>query len=322
MKLVKWLIFCSCIALGAPVAWAHDGYPQRRIIFVVPFTPGGAGDLIARAIAAKMTESFQQPVVVENKAGAGGNLGSDFVAKAAPDGYTILIGSTSSHAINASLYKNMPYDVQRDFAAVAMVGTAPHILLVNKSLPIRNVAELVAYAVAHPGKVNYSSSGNGTTTHLAGELFRSLTGTQITHVPYKGAPESMQGLMSGQTHLMFENLSGALPQLSGERVRGLAITSAQPTAMVPGMPTIAQTLPGFETSVWFGIFAPAKTPEPIVRKLNTEIARILQTPELKAQYEKLGIQAMTGTPADAAAYVKAEGTKWAEVVKASGAAVN
>jgi tripartite-type tricarboxylate transporter receptor subunit TctC len=320
---LRGLVACVLATASAGAALAQAAYPNQKIAFVVPFTPGGAGDLIARAIANKMAEAWRQPVVIENRAGAGGNTGSLHAAKAAPDGHTILIGSTSSHAINSSLYKEkMPYDVERDFASVMMVATSPHILLVNKSLPVKNVTELVAYAKANPGKINFSSGGNGTTTHLAGELFRTLTGTDMVHVPYKGAPEGVQGVMGGQTQMMFENLSGALPQLGGDRLRGLGISSERPIALVPGMPAVAETVPGFETAVWFGIFVPVRTPADVVAKLNAEINRILLLPDIKERFAKMGMQAMGGSSAEAARYVKAEIAKWADVVKASGASID
>ncbi len=322
MKKTQSLVATCALLLTAVCAQAQDKYPDRRLSLVIPFTPGGAGDLIARIVGSKMAESFGQPVVPENRPGAGGNIGSDYVAKSTPDGYTILIGSTSSHATNPSMYKNMPYDAARDFIPVAMLASSPHILMVNKSLPVSNVDELVAYAKSNPGKLNFSSAGNGTTSHLAGELLRSRTGTNIVHVPYKGAPEAVMGVISGQTQMMFENLSGALPQLAGDRLRGLAVTSTKPSKLAPDLPTVSQSLPDFETGVWFAIFVPAKTPSSIVLKLNNEINRILHQPEVIAQFDKMGIQAIGGTSEAAATYIESETKKWAVVIKASGAAVN
>lgn len=321
MKLSKLVLASCALSVTAICAQAQDNYPNRKISLVIPFTPGGAGDLIARTIGSKMAETFGHPVVPENKGGGGGTIGSDIVAKSAPDGYTILIGSTSSHATNSSIFKNMPYDVERDFIPITMVAASPHILMVNKSLPVKNIPELVAYAKKHPGKLNFSSGGKGTTTHLAGELLASRTGIDIVHVPYKGATAAVMSVISDQTQMMFENLSGALPQVEGGRLRGLAVTSTKPSTLAPGLPTVSQDVAGFETGVWFAMFAPANTPPAIVLKLNKEINRILELPDVVAQFDKMGIQTIGGTSEAAGTYIKAETVKWAEVIKASGAAV-
>lgn len=322
MKFSKLLIASCALSFTALCAQAQDNYPDRRVSLVIPFSPGGAGDLIARIIGTKMAETFGQPVVPENKGGGGGTIGSDHVAKSAPDGYTILIGSTSSHATNSSIFKNMPYVVERDFVPIAMVAASPHILIVNESLPVKSFPELVSYAKANPGKLNFASGGKGTTTHLAGELLKSQTGIDIVHVPYKGAAQAMTGVISGQVQMMFENQSGALPQVNGGRVRGLAVTSKKPSTFAPNLPTVSQYLPDFETGVWFAMFAPAKTPPPIVLKLNNEINRILRLPDVIAQFDKMGLQAMGGTSDSAGTYIRAETVKWAETIKASGAAAD
>jgi tripartite-type tricarboxylate transporter receptor subunit TctC len=318
MKLSNLVIMSCALSVSVASAQAQDNYPDRRMSLVIPFAPGGAGDLIARIITSKMSTSFGQTVVPENRGGGGGTIGSDYVAKAAPDGYTILIGSTSSHATNSSIFKSMPYIVSRDFTPIAMVASAPHLLMVNKSLPITSVPELIAYAKQNPGKLNFGSGGKGTTTHLAGELLQSRTGVEIVHVPYKGAAQAVTGVLSGEIQMMFENLSGALPQIEGGRIRGLAVTGLKPSSLAPNLPTISQYLPGFETGVWFALFAPAKTPTAIVNKLNKEVNRILQLPDVLAQFDKMGLQAIGGSSDEAGTYIKAETTKWAEVIKAAG----
>jgi len=317
---------CAAAALGA-LAPAHTqaqgGWPSRRVTFVVPFTPGGAGDLIARALAPRLAAMWGQAVVVENRPGVGGNIGSKTVATAPPDGHTILIGSTSSHAINSSLYKEkMPYDVERDFAHVVMAANSPHILMLNPTVPATSLAELVAYARAHPGKLNFSSGGNGTSTHLAGELLNSMAGIRMVHVPYRGAPEAVAGVMAGDTQLMFENLAGALAQVRSGRLRGLAISSLRRSPQAPELPPVADTVPGFETGVWFGIFAPAATPALVVARLNADINAVMQSREMREQLDKLGMEAMGGSPAEASRFVREETAKWARVVAASGARID
>lgn len=298
-------------------------FPSKRVTFVVPFTPGGAGDLIARALAPRLSAAWGQPVVVENRPGAGGNTGSRSVAVAPPDGHTFVIGSTSSHAINPSLYRErMPYDVQRDFAHVAMVANSPHILMVSPSLPVNTVGELIAHAKANPGKLNFSSGGNGTSTHLAGELLNTMAGIRMVHVPYRGAPEAVAGVIGGDTQLMFENLAGALAQVRTGRLRGLAVTSPRRSPQAPELQPVADTVPGFETGVWFGIFAPAATPASVVTRLNADINAVLQSKEMREQLDRLGMEPMGGSPADATRFVREETAKWARVVAASNATID
>lgn len=319
-----WLAAAAASPLSLPHARAQKpGFPLRRVTFVVPFTPGGAGDLIARVLAPQLAAIWGQSVVVENRPGAGGNTGSKSVALAPADGHTILIGSTSSHAINPSLYgAKMPYDVQRDFAHVAMAAISPHILMVHPGLPVTTVAELIAYARTHPGKLNFSSGGNGTSTHLAGELLNSMAGIRMVHVPYRGAPEAVAGVIAGDTQLMFENLAGALSQVRGGRLRGLAVSSLKTLSQAPGLPTVAETVPGFETGVWFAIFAPSTTPADVVTKLNLDINTVLQSEQTRSQLAKLGMQAMAGSSSEATRFVAEETAKWAKVVAASGARID
>ena len=307
---------------GASTAALAGAFPSKRVTFVVPFTPGGAGDLIARTLAAKLSRQWGQPVIVENRAGAGGNTGSQFAALAEPDGHTILIGSTSSHGINPSIYAKMPYDALNDFTHIAIIASSPHILLVNPAVPAKTIPELIAYAKANPGKLNFSSGGNGTSTHLAGELFGTQAGIELVHVPYRGAPEAVHGVAAGDTQMMFENLSGAIRQVKSGRLNGLAVTSLQPLKEMPDLATVAQFLPGFETNVWFGIFAPKGVPDAIADQLNRDILRALQLPDVQERMNTLGMITSGTSRADARRYIASEIAKWAEVVKQSGAAIN
>ncbi len=315
-------------ALGASLAlvaaWASaQTYPVKPIRIVVPFPPGGATDILARDVAQKLTEAWGQQVIVDNRPGAGGNIGSELVAHSAPDGYTLEMGTVGTHAINASLYAKMPYDHVKDFAPVILVAGVPNVLVVNTAVPANSVAELIAYAKANPGKLNFASSGNGTSIHLSGELFKVMAGVQMTHIPYKGSAPAMQDLLGGQVQLMFDNLPPSLPQIKAGKVRALAVTSLTRAPALPDVPTVAESgLPGFEASSWFGILAPAGTPPAIVAKLNAEIAKWLATPEAKEKLAKQGANAAGGTPEDFAKHIAAETAKWAKVVKDSGAKID
>ena len=310
------------LAVVAGGAWAQ-AYPVKPIRLVVPFPPGGATDILARAVAQKLTDAWGQSVIVDNRPGAGGNIGSELVAKAAPDGYTLELGTVGTHAINASLYSKMPYDHVRDFAPVILVAGVPNVLVVNPGLPVNSVQELIAYAKANPGKLNFASSGSGTSIHLAGELFKVMAGVQMTHVPYKGSSPALQDLLGGQVQLMFDNLPPSLPHIKAGKLRALGVTSATRAPALPDVPTIAESgLPGFEASSWFGVLAPAGTPPAIIAKLNAEIAKWLDTPEAKEKMLTLGANAAGGTPEDFAKHIAAETAKWAKVVKESGAKVD
>ena len=313
--------FLLCSAMDA-FAQA-PAYPTKPIRLVVPFPAGGATDILARAVAQKLTEAWGQAVVVDNRPGAGGNIGSELVAKATPDGYTLEMGTVGTHAINASLYAKMPYDHVKDFAPVILVAGVPNVLVVTPSLPANSVQELIAYAKANPGKLNFASSGSGTSIHLSGELFKVMAGVEMTHIPYKGSAPALQDLIGGQVQLMFDNLPPSLPQIKSGKLRALGVTTATRSAALPDTPTIAESgLPGFEASSWFGVLAPAGTPPAIVAKLNTEIARWLATPEAREKLVALGATAAGGTPEDFARHIAAETAKWAKVVKDSGAKVD
>jgi len=314
------------VALGVGVALpahAQEAYPTKPIRIVVPFPAAGTTDILARAVAQKLTETWGQSVIVDNRPGAAGNIGAELVAKAAPDGYTLLMGTVGTHAINASLYAKMPYDHVKDFTPIVLVAGVPNVLVVNPSLPVKTVAELVAYEKANPGKLNFASSGSGTSIHLSGELFKTSAGVQMTHVPYKGSAPAVTDLIGGQVQLMFDNLPSALPHIKAGKLRAIAVTSLVRAPALPDVPTIAESgYPGFEASSWFGLLAPAGTKPEIVAKINAEVRKWLATPEARDKLASQGANAAGGTPEDFARHIAAETAKWAKVVKQSGAKVD
>jgi tripartite-type tricarboxylate transporter receptor subunit TctC len=313
----------AALAAGATLAHAQAPYPTKPLRIVVPFPAGGTTDILARAVAQKLTESFGQSVVVDNRPGAGGNIGAELVAKSAPDGYTMLMGTVGTHAINPSLYAKMPYDHVKDFAPVILVAGVPNVLVVNPGVPANSVQELIAYIKANPGKVNFASSGSGTSIHLSGELFKTMTGLPITHIPYKGSTPALTDLMGGQVQMMFDNLPSSLPQIKAGKLRALAVTSAQRASALPDVPTVAEAgLPGFEASSWFGLLAPAGTPPDVVAKVNGEVAKWLATPEAKEKFAAQGAIVAGGPPSDFVRQIASETAKWQKVVKESGAKVD
>jgi tripartite-type tricarboxylate transporter receptor subunit TctC len=298
-------------------------YPSKPIRFVVPYPPGGPLDTIARLLGAKVGESLGQPVVVDNKPGAGGNIGADIVAKSPADGHTILMGAVATHAINPTLYKSIPYDPIKDFAPVTQVASTPNVLVVHPSVPATSVREFIAYAKANPGKLNFGSGSTGSAGHLAGELFKSMAGVEMAHIPYKGAAPAMQDLVGGQIQLMFDNLASSLGQVKAGKIRALAVTTAKKTPLAPELPTIAESgLPGFDISTWFGIFVPAGTPKAAVDRLYDEFAKALNAPDVREKMFALGAEPVASRPEDFAAFVKAEAAKYAKLVKSSGAKVD
>ena len=300
-----------------------QAYPAKPIRLVVPFPAGGSLDVVARAIGQKLTEAWSQPVVIDNRPGAGGNIGADLVAKAAPDGYTILEGALSTHAVNVSLYSRMPYDPVRDFAPITLVAVTPNVLVVNPSLPVNSVKELIAYAKANPGKLSFGSGSNGSAGHLAGELFKIEAGVDMTHVPYKGGAPAMQDLLAGQTQLMFDNLANSMQQVRAGKLKALAVTTAQRSTLVPELPTLSEAgLPGFDISTWWGFMAPAGTSKEIIAKWNAEVTRILETPEMKAFFAQQGAEARPTSPEAFGEMIRSEIAKYAKIVKASGAKVD
>ena len=308
---------------------AQPVWPSRPLRLVVPFTPGGTTDLLARALAPELQQRLGQPVVVDNKAGAGGNLGSADVAKAT-DGHTLLMGTVGTHAINQSLYPKLPYDPLKDFAPVTLVASVPNVLVLNPAnaarYGIKTVQDLVRVARANPGKLNLASSGNGTSIHLAGELFKSMTGSFMLHFPYRGSGPALLDLIAGNMDLMFDNLPSALPQIKGGKLLALAVTSAQRSAALPELPTVAEaggpSLKGYEASSWFGLLAPAHQPADQVARLQREAAAALNTPALRERLAGQGAVAGGGSSAEFAALIASETAKWAKVVKASGAKVD
>ena len=300
-----------------------QSYPSKPIRLIVPYPPGGPLDIMARAIGQKLTEAWSQPVVVDNRAGAGGNIGADLVAKSPADGYTLLMGAVATHAINPTLYAKLPYDPVKDFAPVALVAQVPNILVVNPSVPARSVRELIDLVRARPGYLNFGSGSTGSTGHLAGELFNTMAGVKMVHIPYKGGAPAMADLLAGQVQLMFDNLANALPQVKAGRLRALAVTTLARSPAMPELPTIAESgLPGFDLTTWFGVMAPARTPPEIVVKLNAEIVRALNAKDMRERLEKMGAEPPpNNTPERFAAFIGSEAAKYAKVVRDSGAKV-
>jgi tripartite-type tricarboxylate transporter receptor subunit TctC len=313
-------LFVFALLLAMLPAYAQT-YPSKPIRFVVPYPPGGPLDIMARAIGQKLTEAWNQPVVVDNRAGAGGNIGADLVAKSAADGYTLLMGAVATHAINPTLYGKVPYDPVKDFAPVALVAQVPNVLVVNPSLPVKSVKELIELARAKPGALNFASGSTGSTSHLAGELFNALAGVQMVHIPYKGAAPAMTDLLAGQVQLMFDNLANALPNVKAGKLHALAVTTRRRSPAMPDLPTIAESgLPGFDLSTWFGVMVPAGTPPEIITRLNAEIVRALNANDMRERLEKMGAEPPAGnTPENFAAFIRAEAAKYAKVIKDSGA---
>jgi tripartite-type tricarboxylate transporter receptor subunit TctC len=312
-KLLAVLLFVAC---GHA---AGQAYPSRPIKFVVPFAPGGGTDLVARIVSQRMSEGLGQPVVIENRGGAGGQIGTAFVAKSAPDGYTIVIGSTPL-AIGHSLYKNLPYDILADFAPVSLVVLQPLLLVVNPSVPAQNLKELIALAKAQAGKLNYSSGGNGTGTHLSAELLKSMAGIDVVHVPYTGQAAALNGILANQISMGFDQPGTAIGHLKGGKLRAIAVTSKTRSPQLPDVPTVEEAgLPGYVVDSWFGVFAPRATPKAIVDRLGAEIARASQAPEVREKLVGAGFVVVGGTPAEFDAFVKSEVARWKRVVEVSGA---
>ena len=312
------LLIAFLAALSVATAFAQS-YPSKPIRVVVPATPGGAIDLAARTIGAKLTEAWGQPVVVENKGGAAGIVGSDSVAKAAPDGHTLALVA-SSHAINPSLYAKLPFDTVKDFAPVILTHVVPLVLVVNQALPAKSVNEFISYAKANPGKLSFASSGNGGAPHLSAELFKAMAGIDMLHVPYKGSTAAHPDLLSGQVPVMFDTVVAIAPHVKSGKVRALGVTTTRRSAVLPDVPPISQAgLPGYDTSTWGGVLAPGGTPMEIVAKLNAEIARILKMPDVRERMMNAGSEPGGGTPEQFKAFIDAEMIKWAKVVKDSGA---
>lgn len=314
-------------ALGWSGVWAQSAWPNKPVKIVVPFAPGGTTDILARAVAPELTKAFGQTFIVENKAGAGGNVGADMVAKSAPDGYTLLMGTVGTHGINRALYDKLPYDPIKDFAPITLVAGVPNVMVINaeraKALGINNVADFIRVAKANPGKLNMASSGNGTSIHLSGELFKSLSGTYMVHFPYRGSSPALLDMVAGNMDVMFDNLPSSLPHIRSGKLKALGVTSLQRSGAVPDVPTIDEAgLKGFDATSWFGLLAPAGTPADIVSRIQQETAKSFATPAIKEKLLSQGAIPGGNTPAEFARMIDAEHKKWAEVVKASGAKVD
>lgn len=308
------------LAAGGALGQADSQYPSKPIRMIVPSAPGSGPDIMARAIGQKLTESLGQPIVIDDKPGAGGIIGSEAAAKSPPDGYTLIMSNAGAHAVNVSLYAKLPYDPVKDFAPVTLVAMAPNILIVHPALPASSVKELIALAKAKPGELTFGSGGNGSTAHLSGEMFRAMAGINIVHVPFKGSPAAVIGVISGQIAIAFPNIPPALPHVRSGKLKALAVTTAKRSAAVPDLPTVAESgLPGYEATAWFGVFAPAATPPQIVARLNAAIVKIVHLRDVRDRLAAEGAEAVGNTPEQFAQIVKNDIAKWAKVVKASGA---
>jgi tripartite-type tricarboxylate transporter receptor subunit TctC len=324
MKRLFLLAALAAAAAHALPAALAQGWPSKPIALVVPYPPGGPVDISARLLASKLQAAFGQPVVVENKPGAGGNIGADLVAKSAPDGYTLVMGAIATHAINPALYPRLPYDPIRDFRHIALVVQVPNVLVVNNDLPARSVSELIDLLKKNPGKFDFASGSTGSTGHLAGELFKQMTGTFMVHIPYKGASPAVADLLAGRVNLMFDNLASALPNIRAGKVRALAVTTLRRSGFLPATPTLDESgLKGFDLSTWWGVMAPAKTPEPVVERLAAEIGKAIGSPELKDRLAAMGSERPTvRSPREFTSFVERERRIYSELVKRSGATVD
>ncbi|MPZ45239.1 MAG: tripartite tricarboxylate transporter substrate binding protein [Betaproteobacteria bacterium] len=309
--------------VGCAGAAAQSAYPTKPIRIIVAYTPAGTTDILARAIGQKFTAAWSQPVIVDNRPGANGTIGTEIAAKAPADGYTLLMATAATHAINPTLYPKLQYDAVKDFAPVSRVATVPNILVVSNALPVKNVKELIAYAKANPGKLAHGSPGIGSTGHLSAELFKSMTGIRMTHVAYKGSAPTLQDLMSGQIQVVIDNIPPYLPQVKAGKIRALAVTPAKRSPAAPELPTIDEAgVKGYEASTWFALFAPAGTPAAVVAKLSAETRRILDLPDMRERLLGLGAQPAGSTPEELARFVKAEVAKWAKVIRDANVTLN
>ena len=307
-------LLCIVLAGASLLANAQSAWPAKAVKIIVPFPAGGPTDVMTRALADKLATALGQAVIIDNKPGAGGTIGSDLVAKSAPDGYTLLMATGSTHSVGPYLGK-VPYDPQKDFAPVIYVGTATNILLVSPKLGVSNVRELIALAKSKPGELNYATSGIGSVAHLTSEMFASMAGIKLTHVPYKGTQQSIGDIASGQVAMLFDNVLTAKPHVDSGRLKGIAISSAKRSELVPDIPTVAESgLPGFESSNWFGIFAPANTPRAVVERVNAEMNRIVKDPAIRERFHTLGFETTGGTPQALASIMQSEAQKWSKVI--------
>ncbi len=322
MKLMQKLILAIALAAPALAAQAQT-YPNKPIRLVCPFPPGGAVDIASRATAHTLSQVLGQPVTVDNRPGAGGNIGAEITAKSAPDGYTLLMTTSGIMGINPALYSKISFDSIKDFAPVSMLVSLNNVLVLNPSVPAKSVQEVIALAKAQPGKFTYASSGNGTSIHLSGELFKSMTGVDMLHIPYKGSSPAVTDLLAGQVNMMFDNIPSSLPHIKAGKLRALAVTGSKRSQLLPDLPTIAEAgVPGYDSYVWFGIVAPAGTPPEIIARLNAALVKTAATPEFRDRLTGQGYDVLSSTPEQMAASIRSEIDKWGKIVKASGARVD
>ena len=319
MRLVHGVL---SLTLLASLSAAAQSYPNKAIRLVLPYPPGGGTDVIARPLAQKLGEFLGQQVVVDNRGGAGGNIGMEFVAKSPPDGYTLVLALTAQFAVNPSLYPKLPYDPVKDYAPISLLANAPYLLIVHPSVPAKSVVQLITLMKAHPRQLAYASSGNGSGAHLAGEMFRSLARVDITHVPYKGAGPAMPDLIAGQVQLSFVTYTASAPHLKTGRLRALGVTTAQRSPTLPELPAIGETVAGYDSAVWYGFAAPAGTPREIINRLNTEVLRVLTAPDFRNRITVEAVEPIGSTPDEFGSFIRSEIVRWAKVVKDSGAKVD
>ncbi|WP_026433095.1 tripartite tricarboxylate transporter substrate binding protein [Paracidovorax oryzae] len=319
----RGLLAAAAACALLPGLAAAQAFPSKPITIVVPFAAGGTTDILARIIAQGMGAELGQSVVVDNRAGAGGNIGGQVAARAPADGYTLFMGTVGTHAINAALYKKMPFDPIKDFAPLTRVANVPNLLVANPAQPFKTVQELIAYAKANPGKINFGSSGSGSSIHLSGELFKSMAKVDMQHVPYKGSAPAVTDLLGNQIAIMFDNMPSAIQHVRSGKLRAIAVTTARRSPELPDVPTIAEAgVPGYEATSWFGMFAPAATPAPVVAQLNATIVKVLAQPDIRKKLAEQGAEAAGETPAQFADFIQKESVKWGKVVKESGASVD
>ncbi len=317
-KRLSVLILCSVFLPG--FAGAADAYPSRTMRMIVPFPPGGGTDIMGRTVAAKLSESFSVQVVVDNRGGAGGIIGTELAAKANPDGHTLLMGSVSTISINPSLHKKLPFDTVRDLAPISLMASTPSVLVVTANLPVKSAKDLIALAKSKPGQLNFSSAGSGTSHHLGGELFKVMAGIDIVPVPYKGTAPAVTDLVSGQVAMMIANMPAVMPMIKAGRLKPLAVTTLKRSSLMPDLPTMAESgVPGFEVIIWYGVLAPSGIPKPIIARLNQEIKKIVQIPDVKERLAAQGAEAISSTPEEFAKRIREDMNKWAKIVRSSGA---
>ena len=316
---ISGVLLSVVAATFAAPSGAQSDYPTKPIRLIVPFPAGGPTDVTARVIAQEMSKTIGQQVFIDNRAGAGGNLAADLTAKSPPDGYTVFFATGGTHGINPSLYKSVPYDPVKDFSPVVFVATSPNVFVAHPSFRPNSIAELIAYAKANPGKVNFATAGSGTTTHMSAELLKSMTGIDIVHVPYRGGAQALNDVLAGQIELMVDGLPSSMPHIKAKALKALGITTAKRVEAAPEIPTVAETVPDFEAVAWYGLVVPAGTPKAAIAKLNAEANRALATEDVKRRYAELGAEAKGGTPEDLDRQIRSELKKWADVVKATGA---